>query len=525
MRSCRTIAPCCLRWLLWLACALAAPVWAGPWVDAAGRPTPAAHQATALLADAASEGLRPQDYAADTLARAVQAASQGPALDAARAALLDNALHAALQAYLADLHTGRIHPQAMQAGFRPGRLPAFDPGTFLQTALAAPALGPALRAAAPGVPQYALLRTALAQYRTLAHHPAWDAPLPPLPAGRKLEPGQAWPGLARLAQRLAALGDLPASTTAPTTYDAALQDAVRAFQQRHALAADGVLGRSTVAQLEVTPEQRAQQITVTMERLRWTPLQQAARVVEVNVPEFVLRAYEVRAGQHTPVLQMNVIVGNSVRKTHTPLFDEDMRSIEFNPYWNVPHSIAHEETVAHLRRNPAYFTQQGLEFVDAQGQAHTALNDADLEAVLQGQMRLRQRPGPRNALGDIKFVLPNSNSIYLHHTPSTGLFARERRDFSHGCIRVQDPVALAHFVLQDDPAWTPERIRQAMGRGRGQPHTVRLPQPVPVVIAYSTAVVKDGRVHFFADLYGQDRLLANALERESRARQAKLQAR
>jgi len=202
----------------------------------------------------------------------------------------------------------------------------------------------------------------------------------------------------QLTQRLLALGDLPEGTQPIPTYDTALQEGVKAFQQRHALAADGVVGRGTLAQMEVAPAQRARQITLAMEHLRWTPLQLAPRMIVVNVPEFMLRAYEVRDGVPAVALTMKVIVGKSV-KTHTPLFDEPMRFIEFSPYWNVPPSIAREETVPRLRRDSAYFTQQGFEFVNSSGQAVTDLSQDHLNAVMQGTMRLRQRPGPRNALG------------------------------------------------------------------------------------------------------------------------------
>ena len=154
-----------------------------------------------------------------------------------------------------------------------------------------------------------------------------------------------------------------------------------------------------------------------------------------------------------------------------------------------------------------------MEFVGANGQVHTTLTPEHLDAVLRGQMRIRQRPGPQNALGDIKFVFPNNNNIYLHHTPAPQLFARDRRDFSHGCIRIEDPVALAQFVLRNDPAWPEPRIREAMARG--QSATLRLAEPLPVVIAYSTALVKQGKAHFFADLYGQDPLLERALRQKS----------
>jgi len=180
----------------------------------------------------------------------------------------------------------------------------------------------------------------------------------------------------------------------------------------------------------------------------------------------------------------------------------------------VPPSIARNELVPRLRRDPGYFDREGFEFVAAGGAADAALSAARLDAVLAGELRIRQRPGPKNALGDIKFVFPNRDNIYLHHTPSVRLFERERRDFSHGCIRVEQPLALARFVLQGMPEWTEERIRQAMDKG--QSAALRLAEPVPVLIAYGTTLVIDGRIHFFEDLYGLDRLLDAALRQRSR---------
>jgi murein L,D-transpeptidase YcbB/YkuD len=286
------------------------------------------------------------------------------------------------------------------------------------------------------------------------------------------------------------------------------------FQERHGLTPDGVLGPKTMQQLNITPAQRVEQIMLTMERMRWTPLRQAARMVVVNVPEFMLRAYEVQDGRIHVKLSMKVIVGKAL-DTRTPLFDEEMRFIEFSPYWNIPPSIARQETVPHLRADPGYLARQGMEFVTASGQVVTTVAPAHLDAVLSGNWRIRQRPGPQNALGDIKFVFPNNDNIYLHHTPSPGLFERDRRDFSHGCIRVQEPVALAKFVLQDDPDWPEERIRSAMASG--QSSTLRLTQPLTVLIAYSTVVAKAGRVFFYPDLYGHDRLLARALRQHAAA--------
>jgi L,D-transpeptidase YcbB len=354
---------------------------------------------------------------------------------------------------------------------------------------------------------YPGLRRALDFYRALEGDDAWRAALAPLPGG-KVTPGQPYAGVPLLAGRLQALGDLPADAAVPARFEGVLVNALQAFQERHGLAADGVLGAATLVQLNVTPASRARQIELSMERLRWTPLLQGPRMIVVNIPEFVLRAYEVEDTRVHVRLTMKVIVGKAMN-TRTPLFDEDMRFVEFSPYWNVPPSIARAETVPRLRRDPAYFAQQGFEFVSGSGQVVTSLSAEHLEAVLHGGWRIRQRPGPQNALGDIKFVFPNRDNIYLHHTPAPQLFQRDRRDFSHGCIRVEDPVALAMFVLQGDPAWTQDRIRDAMEKGTSR--TIALKQPLPVVIAYSTVVAKAGRVYFYPDLYGHDAILDKAL--------------
>ena len=273
-----------------------------------------------------------------------------------------------------------------------------------------------------------------------------------------------------------------------------------------------MIGNDTFAYLNVLPAARARQIELALERLRWTPLLQAARGIVINVPEFMLCAYEVRDGNVETKIAMKIIVGNA-RKTPTPIFEAEMHYVEFSPYWNVPPSIARGETLPKLRRDPAYFDQQGFEFVGSDGRVISSFSESYLDAVQRGQMRIRQRPSARNALGDIKFVFPNRDNIYLHHTPTPQLFKRDRRDFSHGCIRVEEPLELAKFVLADDPEWTEERIVQAMTKGRSA--TLRLQEPFPVIIAYSTAAIRDGRVYFFPDIYGQDRLLDDALRQRS----------
>ena len=503
----------CVRALLFLLAVAVGPALAADallWFDA-GRPTTEARHAVDALQAAADQGLAPSDYDAAALGRKLTQALQGPALAEGEQANLDAALTAALQRYLEDLRNGRVDPGQIHADFEVQRHAPLDTVALLREAVAGRRVAEALREAEPRLPMYANLRTALSRYRALANHQAWDAALPPLP-GRKLVSGWAWAGLPLLARRLEALGDLPAGTAVSGRFEGALVAALQSFQERHGLQPDGVLGRATLQQLNVTPASRARQIELTLERLRWTPFLKAARMIVVNVPEFVLRAYEVHDGQVHVLLTMKVIVGKAL-DTRTPLFDEDMRFIEFSPYWNVPPSIARHEIVPRLRRDPGYFPRQGLEFVSGGGQVVTTLSAAHLDAVLQGGWRIRQRPGPQNALGDIKFVFPNNDNIYLHHTPAPKLFGRDRRDFSHGCIRVEAPVPLAQFVLRDEPGWTEDRIRQAMGKGESK--TLRLTHPLPVLIAYSTVIVKGGRLFFYPDLYGHDRLLDEALRGRS----------
>ncbi len=482
-----------------------------------GRPTPQAAQAIEVLGNAASDGLSPQDYDAARLREQLNLAAAGAGLPGDALARLDMALTASMQRYLVDLHSGRLDASQLHRYFKLPPPDYFNAPAYLDDAVAHDRLPEAVRLAAPRLAQYDSLRAALARYRGLLGHPAWQMPLAPLP-GKKLEAGQAYAGMDLLTRRLVALGDLPPqpqpSSPATQYYEGAVIDGVRAFQERHGLLPDGVLGAATFKQLEVAPAQRLRQIELTLERLRWTPLTQAPRMIVVNIPEFVLRAYEVRDGQPDVKVEMRIIVGRALN-TRTPIFQEDMRFIEFSPYWNVPSSITRGEIIPRLRRDPGYFEQQGFEFVTPQGQVLPGLSGENLDAAQRGQLRIRQRPGRRNALGDIKFIFPNDMNIYLHHTPAPQLFDRYRRDFSHGCIRVESPVALAQFVLYDEPQWTEERIRAAMASGKSK--TIRLDKPVPVLIAYNTVVAKSGKVYFFPDLYDHDAWLDKALRQRPRA--------
>lgn len=485
-----------------------------------GRPVREALDAVSILADAAEEGLSPRKYGAVALGQALEATQGAEVLPSGIIMRLDQDLTAAMLRYFRDLHFGQIDPRQIQENFTPNAPDRFDPAAHLMRALQTGRMREAVAEAAPQVPLYGRLRQARTRYSRLADDPVfsklWQSPLPPLPNG-KLEIGESYAGMPLITLRLIALDDLPRETLVTERYEGHIVKGIMDFQVRHGLAPDGVIGRKTFAQLGVSPSAQVRQIELSMERLRWTPLLHAPRMIAVNIPEHILEAYEVENGTIEVQTSMRVIIGSAL-DTRTPLFDGRMRSIEFSPYWNVPLSIARSEVVPKILRDPSYFTRQGFEIVSADGRIITTLSLDDLEAVRTGQMRIRQRPGPKNALGDIKFIFPNKDSIFLHHTPTTHLFEKERRDLSHGCIRVEDPVGLAKFVLQHDQVWSEERIREAMSAGVST--TLRLRDPLQVVLAYNTVQVKnDGRVHFFQDIYGQDKLLDQALRRSAQTSQ------
>lgn len=479
-----------------------APVW----LDGK-TPRRQALQVLEILQEAASHGLDPADYDAAGLAQRLRDIGIAEGVTPQDIAQTEVGLSLALFRWLSDVSVGRINPRVLHASIdRPQKQP--DLPKLVREALASDRLPEAAAAAAPRFQTYARLREVLARYRALAGERA-TGDLPPL---RKLEPGMPYAGLERLRDLLVALGDLPAGTVLPARYEGQLADGVMRFQGRHGLAADGVVGRRTFEQLNAPLKQRVRQIELALERLRWLPSLQAGKVVGINIPEFRLRGFEVRDGTATVRLAMNIIVGRALNM-QTPVFTENMRYVEFNPYWNVPSSIARKELVPKLRRDPASLDSEDMEFVST-GRDRRITTEADpenLDALLRGDLRLRQRPGLKNALGKIKFVLPNNMDVYLHDTPAPQLFRLSRRDFSHGCIRVEEPVELAKFVLEGQAEGSEERIRAAIAAGTTA--TVRLARPVPVVVFYTTALVEEGgRILFLPDIYGHDQALDQALK-------------
>jgi murein L,D-transpeptidase YcbB/YkuD len=292
-------------------------------------------------------------------------------------------------------------------------------------------------------------------------------------------------------------------------------EGVKRFQIRHGLELDGILGKGTQAALRVPLAWRVRQIELALERLRWLPDLGDRRLIAINIPMFRLWAWDSTPPNDAPSLAMDVIVGRAL-STQTPVFDEEMREVIFRPYWNVPRSILRNEILPILERDPDYLRRQNMEIVreagdNAQPVEATAGN---LVLLRQGALRVRQRPGPHNALGLVKFVFPNEEDVYMHGTPAQALFSRSRRDFSHGCVRVEDPVALAEWALKEHPEWTRDRILSAMAGT--QSFHVSLARPIQVILFYTTAVVMpgDGTIHFADDIYHHDARLDRALARQ-----------
>jgi murein L,D-transpeptidase YcbB/YkuD len=258
--------------------------------------------------------------------------------------------------------------------------------------------------------------------------------------------------------------------------------------------------------------QRVRQIELGLERLRWLPDLGSGPLIALNIPMFRLWAWDAVPSEGPPAVGTDAIVGRALR-TETPVFAEELREVVFRPYWNVPRSILRNEVLPAIRRDPDYLRREDMEIVRGAGDnaSRVGLTADALAELERGTLRVRQRPGPRNALGLVKFVMPNSENVYLHGTPAQALFARSRRDFSHGCVRLADPIALAEWVLRDRLEWTRDRIVAAT-LGRETIH-VTLPRPIKVILFYTTAAVmpEDGAIRFADDLYRRDATLDRAL--------------
>ncbi len=487
--------------------------WAPLWVDEAGRPSQAAADAIAAMRTASEDGLDTLDYSGARLDSVVTALDRATTRNPVEVGRFDLALSAAFLRYVADLHSGRVDPRKI--GFKLDvPVDRTDVPALVRTALADGSLPQLVLTQRPPLVMYARVKEALAEYRVLA-----DSATDSVPAvSATVKPGDTWTGLAPLARRLWLLGDLPEDSSRSLSpvarYDSVLVAAVKRFQDRHGLEPDGVIGKGTVAALNVPISRRVRQLELTLERLRWIPELEGERFIVVNIPTYHLWAWDSLNVEGAPSIDMNVIVGRNTLDTQTPVFVEQMRYVIFRPYWNIPPGILRSETLPALKTDPeGYLARNDMEIVQGQGDdaKPVAPTPENLALLSRGQLRVRQRPGPRNSLGLVKFMFPNDENVYLHSTPAQELFSRTKRDFSHGCVRVERPVDLGVWVLRDVAGWDRERIIAAMEKGK--PTRVNLPRPLPVVLFYTTAIAGlDGRPQFFEDVYGHDGKLEKALD-------------
>jgi murein L,D-transpeptidase YcbB/YkuD len=479
-----------------------------PWVRGMG-PTPQAQQVIALLLDAEQKGLSAEDYDGPRwggrLAKLKPEASQPSEADAAR---FDVALTVSLMRYISDLHIGKVNPKHFAFGFDV-EAKKYDLPEFLQeNVVAAADVADVLAQVEPPYPGYRRTIQALHAYLDFAK--GYDGN--PLPAMKQtIVPGDPYPGVPQLIRFLRRVGDLPAGADVPAdqaVYGGPLVDAVKNFQRRHGRDPDGRINTQTLADLNVPLRSRVRQMQLTLERWRWLPVVAHAEPIVVNIPEFRLRAYD---GLYQAALTMKVVVGKAYGHD-TPVFHDNMEYVIFRPYWNVTYSIARAELVPHIARDPDYLAKKGFDVVDSRQEvvaSGTVTRDV-LDQIRAGKLFIRERPGPKNSLGLVKFIFPNNFNVYLHDTPAHQLFSRSRRDFSHGCIRLEKPADLAAWVLRDNPGWTMDRVRAAMNGSTTQ--QVNLVHPIPVFILYGTAVVtEDGLVHFCDDIYGHDAALEKLL--------------
>jgi murein L,D-transpeptidase YcbB/YkuD len=471
------------------------------WIEG-GKPSQRATDIISILEQANSHGLDPNDYFVNRINQYINDRTT------AELVRLDILLSMGMMHYVADQREGRKQPREIDPKlFDTASDVEVNWSELRQEAFGAPDMKVFLEQQAPPFLQYRELQKKLSEYRAIETAGGW----PSITAGDTLKPAMKDPRITTVRQRLAATGELATGNTDNTLFDAELEEAVKRFQKRHNLYQDGVIGKQTLAAMNVPVEARIEQIIINMERYRWLSRDIKGPWVAVNIAGF-----KALAGKHGRLdLEMPVIVGK--RHHETPVFSDTIKHVVFNPYWTLPPSIARNETLPKLKKDPNYLQKHNMRVFLGWGEGSKELDPAtiDWSKVTRSEMnkyRIRQDPGPSNALGGLKIIFPNKYSVYLHDTPTHGLFKQEKRAFSHGCIRMSRPVEMASWVLGgEEKGWGVDRIKEII-KGR-QRQVAVLEKPLPVLILYRTSYVDvdSGTLHFYDDIYGRDRVLASAL--------------
>jgi murein L,D-transpeptidase YcbB/YkuD len=475
------------------------------WVDDNGRPTDGARAFARRLGGVGDEGLDPARYRlAEITTRLDALGAAGRSATLAELVDLELLLTDSWLTLAGHLLRGRVNPERLYGQWLASPRER-DLVTLLDTALSSNSPDATLDELQPTYPGYARLRDALASLRTI--DPATEPPR--VPSGVALRLGDDDERVPALRRRLQFLGELPeGANLVDTRFDGQVDAALLGFQERLGLEPDGIFGRGTRSMLNTSVADRIAQVEANMERYRWLPQSLESRHLRVNIADFSLQLVE--DGEVT--MAMDVIVGRPYRET--PVFSGSMTYLVFSPYWHLPPTITREDILPKLRRDPASLAEDGIRVFSGWGGEEREIDPATVDwkkiSPRNIPYHFRQDPGPNNALGRVKFMFPNRFSVYLHDTPAKQLFDRAQRDFSSGCIRVERPKDLAMQLLLDDPAWTPERVEEAMNADKQQ--NVTLNRPIPVYLYYLTAWVDgEGVLQFREDIYGRDKRLLDAL--------------
>ncbi len=465
------------------------------------RPNNQAADMVAAIEGSATHGLVPADYHLDLIREyhALVISNETPDLN--DQLKLEILLTDAFMLLGSHFYFGKVDPEKVNAEWKIQRKePGLRLDLRLQRAIENNDIKGEFAELTPKIKGYGVLRNHLAMYRGLA-----EVEWPPIPFTTVLKPGAEDARLPDIRAKLHKLG-YNMENRESEVYDSVLVSIVELFQRHHGLNTDGVIGRRTLEAINLSPRQRVNTIRLNMERLRWLPLEIPDRYILVNIANAELHLLE---GADT-IIQMRAIVGRNYRKT--PVFSGRMTYLVFSPTWTVPPGILRNDVIPELKKGPEYLTQKNMRILRFDG-TEVAYETIDWQSVdaRNFPFMVRQNPGPDNALGAVKFMFPNQYNVYIHDTPTRGLFAQESRALSSGCIRIERPFDLAKILLAENQAWTDERILTAMNNTREQ--TVTLPRPIPVVMVYFTAWSNAiNRINFREDVYKRDAEVLKALD-------------
>ena len=471
------------------------------------------------IGNASKEGLDPKEYKIVDIDNMIERYNQLGRKDSARLELqqqIDIALTGTYFNYASDFYRGRINPQEVtqvEWGIKKNKIKLHR------------ALQTILKERESTYPYYEFealhkgytdLRDALQKYREIEQKGGW----PKIALGKRkmLQKGDSAEVVLKVRQRLNPGAPIDTLNVALRKFDADLEAQVKKFQMLHGLSQDGKVGGNTLRMMNIPVEERIEQIMMNMERWRWIPKRLVPKSLDqkyiwVNIPEYKLYVYEDPDGDpeaersYKEVMSMNVIVGKTMHST--PIFSEKMEYVVLSPYWNVPNSIVEKEIAPGMLREPGYLERQNMEIVTKEKDPKPIDPfSIDWASVTEKNFpyMVRQRPGPKNSLGTMKFLFPNEHAVYLHDTPGGQLFSQTQRGFSHGCVRLEKPMELAKYVLKDMPEWTESKIRETIDGG--EEVWITLPKKIQVYLVYFTTWVdKDGNIHFREDIYGHDKKL------------------